>query len=267
MTRIHRIAVVTTGLTLLASMLLSTAGYSELQTDSTRQQIQQAVASGNVQTVIEALPILESLWPQSMGDYFRSAEEIARFFDNAEGEPGVQQVLEDLYAAILNKRCPEDADYSHAILYFECKATVVRHSSQYASMRYNKPHLVAVSRFLGEIRDRKLPNYESKLIFFREAEVRALNEAGVCFASELSDPAHIAAYEKARKEDVTTRDNYRLQMTLFRADSSITSKLLHACKQLRHDGKLDEAFANEVAENARLTKEEREMRYPFDKNK
>ena len=252
---------------IFSSRTLLSPVYADVQTEATRQRISEAIATGNIQSVIATLPTLELLWPQSMGDYFRSAEEIARFFDNAEGEPGVQQVLEDLYAAILNKRCPEDADYSHAILYFECKATVVRHSSQYASMRYNKPHLVAVSRFLGEIRDRKLPNYESKLIFFREAEVSALNEAGVCFASELSDPAHIAAYEKARKEDVTTRDNYRLQMTLFRADSSITSKLLHACKQLRHGGKLDEAFANEVAENARLTEEEREMRYPFDKNK
>ena len=123
---------------------------------------------------------------------------------------------------------------------------------------------MAASRFLGEIRDWRIPDYEYKRSW---AEVAVLDEAGVSFASDLTDPKHIEAYEEAMKQNAHDVEVSRFQLLLSRADWALSSKLLHACKQLRHDGKLDEEFANEVAKNARLTKEEREMRYPFDKNK
>lgn len=249
---------------LLAGLVLSTAAYSEPQAETARRQIQQALASGNVQSIISALPTLEEMWPAAMGDYFRSAEEIARFFDDAGNEPSVQQVLENLYAEVLNKRCPEDADLARAGAYFDCKAKLVRHSGQYENMRYNKQHLLAVSRFLGEIRDRRIPNYEYKRSW---AEVAVLDEAGVSFASDLTDPKHIEAYEEAMRQNDRDIEVERFQYLLFNADSSITFKLLGACMQLRHDGKLDEAFAKEVAENARLTVKEREMRCEFDKGR
>ena len=251
-------------LALLVSILLATAGYSESQTESARQQIQQAVASGNVQTVIVALPILESLWPQSMGEYFQSAEEIARVLNDAGDDPTVQQAGESLHNGVLKKRCPLDAGLDQTAAYFSGKQKVVGCYFGFDNMRYNKSHLLAVSRVLGEIRDRRIPNYDYKRSW---AEVEVLNEAGVCFASDLTDPKHIAAYEEAMRQNIRDLEIHEYQRILFNADSLISFKLLHACKQLRHDGILDEEFANEVAENARLTEEEREMRYPFDKNK
>ena len=249
---------------LLAGLVLSTVAYSEPQSETARRQIRRAVDSGNVQSIISALPTLEEMWPEAIGDYFQSAEEIARFFDNAGNAPSVQQVLENLYAEVLNKRCPEDADLAQATAYFDRKAKVVRHSGQYENMRYNKPHLLAVSRFLGEIRDRRIPDYEYKRSW---AEMAVLDEAGVSFASDLTDPKQIEAYEEAMRQNDRDIEVERFQYLLFNADSSITFKLLGACQQLRHDGKLDDEFANEVAENARLTEKEREMRYEFDKNK
>jgi len=254
----------TMGLALLASMMLSTVVYSESQSKAARQQITQAVASGNVQSVISALPTLENMWPQSIGEYFGSAEQIARFFDDAEDDPAIQQAQESLYGEVLDKHCPEDAGLAQATAYFDRKKKVVVCYFGFDNMRYNKSYLLAVSSFLGEIRDRRIPDYESKVIFFSQAASHALDEAGVCFASDLTDPVHIADYEKALKEDERTRQEDRLQRALSSADWAITSKLLYSCKQLRHDGKLDEEFTAEVAENAHLTEKEREMRFSFD---
>ena len=87
------------------------------------------------------------------------------------------------------------------------------------------------------------------------------------YAFQLTDPKDKEAYETALRHNDRDIEIERFQYLLFRADSTLTSRLLGACMQLRHDGKLDEAFANEVAENARLTDKEREMRYEFDKGK
>ncbi|HHX98826.1 MAG: hypothetical protein WAQ74_08590 [Kiritimatiellia bacterium] len=249
---------------LFSGIVQTLPAHAENRFETARKHISEVVASGNLQSIISALPTLEEMWPESMGDYFQSAEEIARFFDDAEDDPAVQQALENLYAEVLNKRCPEDAGLAQATAYFDRKSKVVRHSGQYENLRYNKPHLLAVSRFLGEIRGWRIPHYEFKRSW---AEVAVLDEAGVSFASDLTDPKHIEAYKEAMRQNAHDIEVSRFQLLLFSADSSITSKLLGACMQLRHDGKLDEEFAIEVAENARLTEKEREMRYEFDKSK
>ncbi len=253
-----------TVLALLVSLLFSTAAYSEPQAEAARQQIQQAVASGNVLAVIAALPTLEEMWPKAMGEYFQSAEEIARFLGNPGDDSAVQQAVERLYTEVLDKRCPEDAGTGQAAAYFKGKEKIVIYYFGFDNMRYNKPYLLAASRFLGEIRDWRIPNYKYKRIWH---ENTVLDEAGVGFASELKDPKHIEAYEEAMKQNDRDLDISRFQYLLFSADWSIANYLLVSCKQLRHDGKLDEEFANEVAENARLNEKEREMRYEFDKSK
>ena len=249
----------------LASMMFSAAIYSEAQVGDARQQIQQAVASGNVQAVIEVLPTLEEMWPKDIGEYFKSVEEAVRFLGNPIDAPAVRQAVELLYTEVMNKRCPEDATPDQAAAYFKGKEKIVAYLFGYDDMRYEQFYLLPASRFLGEIRERAIPDYLNKTISFREAEIRVLDEAEVSFASDLKEPNDIAAYEKALKEDERTKENDRLQRELFSANSSITTRLLYACRQLRRDGKLDEEFANEVAENARLTEKEREMRYEFDR--
>lgn len=248
---------------LLSGIVLSLPAHAENRFETARKQINEVVASGNVQSIISALPTLEEMWPEAMFDYFQSAEAIARIFDDAGDDLAVKQALEDLYAEILSKRCPKDADLAQATTYFNHKEKVVCHYSQYENLRYNKPHLLAVSRFLGEIRDWRIPHYEYKRSW---AEVAVLDEAGVSFASDLTDPKDIEAYEEAVRQNAHDVEVSRFQLLLFSADSILTSRLLGACMQLRHDGELDEEFASEVAENARLTEKEREMRYEFDKN-
>ena len=248
-------------LVLLTSMIFTTAIYSETQVGDARQQIQQAVASGNVQTVIEVLPTCEEMWPKDIGEYFHSVEEAVRFLGNPVDAPAVRQAVELLYAEVMNKRCPEDATPEQVAAYFKGKKEFVAYLFGYDDMRYEQSYLLAASRFLGEIRERAIPGYLNKTISFREAEIRVLDEAGVSFASDLKDPNDIADYEKALKEDERTKDNDRLQRELFSANSSISTRLLYACRQLRRDGKLDEEFANEVAENAHLTAEERVMEF------
>jgi len=247
---------------LMAGFMLISPVHAETQTETAQQQVIEAIASDHVQSVIAALPILEQIWPQSMGEYFGSAEQIARFFNDAVDDPAVQQAVEKLYTAVLNKRCPEDADMVQATAYFDCKEKVVRYSGQFESMRYNKPHLLAVSIFLGEIRDWRIPDYQIQIKRMPGREI--LEEAGVPDASSLTNPVLVQAYEKAIADNQRDKDMNRLQLALSGADSSITFKLLTTCKQLRHDGKLDDDFADEVAENGHLTEKEREMKFTFD---
>ena len=252
----------TTWLVVLAVLMLATTGYSDATTDAANQKVAKAVASGNVQSVISALPTLEEMWPKAMGEYFQSAEEIARFLNDAGDDPAVQHAVDSFYTEVLNKRCPEDAGLVQATAYFDCKQKIVRYSGQFENMRYNKPHLLAVSRFLGEVRDRIIPNYENRGTSRPGLDI--LNKAGVFEASSLANPVQIQAYEKANEDNIRDMEMNGLQLALFSADSSITFKLLGACQQLRYDGNLDEEFADAVAKNARLTEKEREMRDSFE---
>lgn len=246
-------------LIVLAGLILTITGYSDSKADAINQKVAEAVASGNVQSVIAALPALEQIWPQSMGEYFQAAENIARFLNDAGSDSAVQQTVEALYAEVLDKRCPEDASLVQATAYFNRKEKVVGFSSSFENMRYNKSHLLAVSRFLGEIRDWRIPNYTNRGTSRPGLDI--LDEAGVSEASSLTNPIQIRAYEKANEDNIRDMEMNGLQLALFSANSSITFKLLGACQQLRHDGKLDEKFADEVARNARLTAEERIMKF------
>jgi len=247
--------------TFLSGMLMIPTVYAKSQADAAQQQIKQAVASGNIQSVIAALPTLENMWPKSMGEYFQSAEEIARFLNDAGDDPAVKEAVESLYAEVLDKRFPEEAGFAQATVYFKGKQKAVGYYFGLENMRYNKPHLLAVSRFLGEIRDRRIPDYQNGGRPMPGREI--LEKAGVSDVSSLSDPALIQAYEKAIDDNQQEIEMNRLQQALFYADSYISSKLLYSCKQLRHDGKLDDDFADEVAENGHLTEKEREMKDPF----
>ena len=256
--------VYTTVQALLISIPFSTAAYLETQAEAARQQIQQTVASSNAHSVISTMPILQEMWPNAMSEYFQSAEDVARFLGDPGADPAVQLAVEKLYTEILDKRCPEDAGIGQAAAYFKGKEKIVIYYFGFDNMRNNKPYLLAASRFLGEIRGWRIPNYEYKRIWHEEA---VLKEAGVNYAFQLTDPKDIEAYEEAMRQNDRDIDIERFQYLLFSADSSTSFMLLGACKQMRHDGKLDEGFANEVAENARLTQKEREMRYEFDKEK
>ena len=247
---------------LFSGIVQTLPAHAENRFETARKQISEAIASGNVQSVISVLPTLEQIWPVSMGEYFGTAEQIVRFLNGAVDDPAVQQALETLYDEVVDKRCPGDADLAQATSYFNEKQKFAVCFFGFDNMRYNKPCLLAASRFLGEIRDWRIPHYKYKQSW---AEVAVLDEAGVSFASDLTDPKHIEAYEEAMRQNAHDVEVSRFQLLLFSADSSTSFNLLAACKQLRHDGKLDDEFANEVAENARLTEKEREMRYEFDK--
>lgn len=248
-------------LVLFASMIIASVTHAEMPTEEARQKIQQAVASGDVQTVIKVLPAVQEMWPEDMGAYFQSAEKAVRFLGHPADAPAVRQAVEQLYTEVMDKRCPEDVSLVQAATYFKGKKEFALYLFGHDDMRYEPFYLLGASRFLGEIRKRAIPGYLDKTISFRAAEIRVLDEAGVSFASDLKDPRDIAAYAQALKADQQTMEYDRLQRELFSANSSLTTILLYACRQLHHEGLLDDKLANEVAENARLTDEERIMEF------
>ena len=245
-----------------SGILMLSSLHAEAQTATAQQQVQKALDSGNAQTVIAALPTLEQMWPDSMEDYFHTAEQVARLFDNVKDNPNVQQAIHSLYAEVFNKHCPDEADLVQSASFFDQKSKLVRCLSSFESMRYNKPHLLDVSRFLGEIRDRRIPDYI--IISSRIPGINILKKAGVKTASALTNPAYIQLYNDIVNNPDRAMKMNRLQRTLSYADSDMTGLLLYACRQLRHDGKLDEEFADEVARNAHLTEKEREIKFTFD---
>ena len=248
--------------TLLAGVFLNPPVQAESQADAAQQKINEAVSSGNVQAVIASLPILEKMWPQAIGDYFKSAEQVARFLGDAGDEPAVQQALETLFVEVMDKRCPEDGTLIQATAYFDSKQKLVGYYFGFNETSYGKPRLLAISRFLGEIRNRRIPEY-----IIRDPRWPGLNilyKAGVKEASSLTNPVYKAAYEDAMKNKDQAMEMNGLQLALSSADSGMTFHLLGACQQLRHDGKLDEEFANEVTRNAHLTEKEREIKFTFD---
>ena len=251
----------TMALVLLASIMISATVYSEPQAEEERLQIQQAVASGNVQSVIAVLPTLEQMWPKASGDYLGSTEKIVRFLRDTREDPGVQQALEELFVEVMDKRCPKDSSLAQASAYFDCKRNIVEYYFEFESMTYNKSHLLSVSRFLGEIRDRRISGY----IYRRPwSEEDLLREAGLSSAADLSDPEHIKAYDEVMKHYDSDMAMSGLQGCLELADRNLTFRLLVCCDRLRRDGNLDEKFAAEVAENARLTEGERDRRFNVD---
>ena len=249
----------TTPLVVLACIMLATTCYSDAKANSANQKVAEAVASGNVQAVIASLPAIEDMWPQSVEQYFRSAENAARFLGGEGDDLAIQQALDKLFAEVLAKRCPSDDDLVQATAYFDRKQEVVFYSFGFERMRYGKSHLLAVSRFLGEVRDRRIPNYQNRGTARPGLDI--LDEAGVFEASSLTNPAQIQAYEKANMDNIRDMQMNELKLSLMRADRGVTSKLLYSCSQLRYEGKLDEEFADAVANNAHLSAEERKMKF------
>lgn len=248
-----------TRMVVLACLMLATMGYSDSKAAAANQKVAEAVASSNVQSVIASLPALEDMWPQSIEQYLRSAEDAARFLGGAGDDPAIQQALDNLIAEVLAKRCPSDDDLVQATAYFDRKPEVVFYSFGFERMRYGKSHLLAVSRFLGEVRDLRIPNYQNKGTSRPGLDI--LDAAEVFEASSLTNPVQIQAYEKANTDNIRDMEMNGLQLSLMMADRSVTSKLLYSCSQLRYEGKLDEEFADAVAENAHLTAEERKMKF------
>lgn len=252
----------TTPLAVLVCIMLASSSYSDSKVDAANQKIAEALTSGNVQSVIASLPAIEDIWPQSIEQYFRSAESAARFLGGAGDDLAIQQSLDTLFAEVLAKRCPSDDDLVQATAYFDRKQEVVLYSFNFERMRYQKSHLLAVSRFLGEVRERRIPNYQNRGTSRPGQDI--LDEAGVFEASSLTNPVQIQAYEKANIDNIRDMQMNGLQLSLMRADRGVTFTLLGRCAQLRHEGKLDKEFANELANNAHLNEKEREMRDSFE---
>lgn len=245
----------------LAIMMISATVYSEPQAERERQQIQQAMASGHVPSVIAALPSLEQMWPKAAGEYFAATEKVVRFLRDSRADPSVQQALETIFVEVMDKRCPVDSSLAQASAYFDIKRKIIEYYFEYDGITGNKLFLLAVSSFLGEIRDQRVSGYVYRRPCSSE---ELLREAGLSSASDLSSPEHIKAHEKAiTKYDHDMAMN-GLQGSLELADRNLTFRLLVCRDRLRRDGNMDEKFALEVAENARLTEEERERTFNAD---
>lgn len=252
----------TTWVFVLACLVLATTGYSNTKSEVANQKVTEAVASGNVQSVISSLPVLEDMWPQAIGEYFQSAEAMARFLCESGDDPTVQKALDDLFNEFMAKLCPAGDDLAQAATYFEHKQKLIGYYYGFEKTRYGKPRLEAIARFLGEVRERRIPDYQNRGTARPGLEILA--EAGVFEASLLTNPAQIQAYEKAKTDNIRDMQMNGLQLALSSADWSITRRIQYSFQQFDYRGTFDEAFADEVARIARFTEEERKgMYFPY----
>jgi hypothetical protein len=124
-------------------------------------------------------------------------------------------------------------------------------------VRYDKQRLVALAKFIGEIRSRRIPNYRNGVRGMPPAAKQVLDEAKVGMHVDRLTPDQKQAFDKATEEGRQARLMDTLQRELFSADTVLTLFLLESCSQFPSADPANATFLKQVADAARLTDEER----------
>jgi hypothetical protein len=238
-------------LTCCALALEATAG-SEPCEICTR--IAQTTIPDNAQAVVQNLPCIDSLWPSNPEAYFQCARQAVKTLSGASLQPGVEKPLLDLFDHSLEKSCP--TNNQQAISCFHSKSEIALWGFGTQAVRTNKLCLVAVAKFVGEVRSRRIPNYDNQST--KDPGWRILSQAGVSDASSLTNPVVKEAYQRAVQDNQQNLIMDELQLTLFSADRGVTPALLYYCSSIPRTDPQRADFIREVAASAHLTDDEQQ---------
>jgi hypothetical protein len=229
----------TISLVLLAISALQTNVFAGSETNSTYLEVLQA--SNNVATVIQTLPGVEKLWPQEPVAYIKSVSQAAHVFDGSLSDSNAHQAYLNLFASMMQKSCPTNED--QAASWIEQKRDIVRFCMRVDELRNNKSQWLAVAKFLGEVRSKKIPNYVNQ---------------GVMLSIMNLGPGGQAEMQKAVEEN--ERKKITDQSQLWQAESSLMFQLQHDCPFTQPNQPVDSNFVSQVTSTAHLTdKESKEL--------
>ena len=240
-------------LVLLDVNILPTGVFAGTETNGAYTKIEQAAASNDVQGILQTLPEVERLWPQDPATYCRSVKYAAIVLGGAATNPEAKHALLTLFDKILDKTSPTNNE--QAIAYFDLKSKTILYYFGFDDVRRDKSRLIAVAKFVGEVRARMIPNYANRGTKLPGREI--LQQAGIRdanSANSITNPVLKNAYEKAvmdNKQDLIMND---LQRSLRSAD--ITFHLAGYCSQFPSSDPQNEKFIQDIISNAKLRDDE-----------
>jgi hypothetical protein len=202
---------------------------------------------------------LERLWPNEPSTFFQEAAKCADALSGrAQADGAAKNALLDLFDSAFRKRCP--ADEKQAIVCFDAKTKMLMCCMNVAEIRRDKSRLLSIAQFLGEVRERKIPEYRDRGTRFPGE--RILWQAGVD-ASSLTNPTLRTAYERDMRDNDVNVTMDDLQRTLRQIDWSIAYVLFGNARSV---GARDVKFLDRVADAAHLSEQERKKLSGPDEN-
>jgi hypothetical protein len=234
------------------SYLLAATVFADTKTNSIDLTLENAVISNDVQAIIHTLPDIEQLWPQEPATYFRTAWKAAEVLGGAQANPEAKRSLLTLFANVFQKACP--TNNAQAVSCFDMKSKTILYFFNFDEFRNDKSQMIAVARFIGEVRSIIIPNYRNRGTGWPGHEI--LQQAGVMNANAITNPVLKEVYKKAvedNKDDLIMND---LQSSLRSVNWSITFQLLHNCSRFSSGAQRDDDFIKEIVSSAKLTEDE-----------
>ena len=113
---------------------------------------------------------------------------------------------------------------------FDLKLEMVQCCSGSELVKTNQDSLLAIAKFIGEVRSRKIPNYRNGGTARPGRAI--LQKEGVWDANLLTNSADKEAYEKAVENNQLDMRMNSLQLSLFKADRIATLYLLQYCSEV-----------------------------------
>ena len=143
-------------LAVLVTFIVPIMASANSETNAVYARVVRAAAANDIQDIISALPEIEKLWPNEPVTYFESVEKAASVLRGAVG-PNEKQAAVSLFDSLLAKSCP--TNNSQAYVCFKQKKETILYLLKFDGIKDNKPRMLALARFVGEIRSRMIPNY------------------------------------------------------------------------------------------------------------
>jgi hypothetical protein len=215
----------------------SPGAWADTEVDAVGQQVAQAIQSKDAKQVMDALPLIEKLWPQKPDAYFASVNDAAGALDAATATAGARTAISNLYAGMIEKPLPNTPEA--AVPYLEQKKNSILYFLNFREVREDKTNLLALARYVGTIRSQIITNYVPKQVG-RNSDLDA-------------SPAQAQALSQQNEQNMAYN---QWQESLALADSLLTFQLLHDASSLSAGRPENNGFARDVAAAAHLTADE-----------
>jgi len=221
----------------LAGAAGSPVAWADTAVDAVGQQVAQAIQSKDAKQVMEALPLIEKLWPQKPDAYFASVNDAAGALDAATANADARTAISNLYAGMIEKPLPNTPEA--AVPYLEQKKNSILYFLNFREVREDKTNLLALARYIGTIRSQIITNYVPKEVG-RNSDLDA-------------SPEQSQAISRQNEQNMAYN---QWQESLALADSLLTFQLLNDAATLSAGHPENGGFAKDVAAAARLTADE-----------
>jgi hypothetical protein len=237
---------------IVASAAIGWAG----TTNPVSARLSEAGSRGDVASIIALLPEVEQLWPREPQGYYEALHTAARTLEPVwRTNPGAQRALNSVFTNALQKSCPSGMEAELSCL--EAKWNIAMVSINMIIESGQPATVSALAQYLGEVRQRKIPNYTNRATKQPPAAKAVLDRAGVFDPASLKKAEDRAEYEKVMEENRRELHMNDVQSLLWRIDQALTSRLLQACARFSSSDGKNAAFLDQVASAARLTAAER----------